>query len=105
MSATRPPVPPSVLKLSDPALLRSAALLAGSWSPADSGETFPVTNPASGQKLGDVPKMSVAETRRAIEAAQAALPGWRALAGKARSQILRRWNDLILANLDDLAAL
>ena len=98
-------LPPPVLKLNDPTLLKSAALLAGKWSAADNGETFPVTNPASGQLLGDVPQMGAVETRRAIEAAQAALPAWRALAGKARAQILRRWFDLILANADDLAAL
>src|SRR5471030_1909894 len=101
MSASRPPANRQVLKLNDPTLLKSTAPLAGMWSAADSGETFPVTNPASGQLLGDVPQMGAAETRRAIEAAQAALPGWRALAAKARAQILRRWHDLILANLED----
>jgi len=105
MSATRPTSTPQVLKLNDPALLKSSALLAGKWEGAESGETFAVTNPASGQLLGEVPNMVAAETRRAIEAAAAALPAWRSLAGKARAQILRRWHDLILANLDDLAAL
>jgi succinate-semialdehyde dehydrogenase / glutarate-semialdehyde dehydrogenase len=105
MSASRPPVNRQLLKLNDLTLLKSDALLAGKWSAADGGKTFPVTNPASGQLLGEVPDMGAVETRRAIEAAQAALPAWRALAGKARAQILRRWHDLILANLDDLAAL
>ena len=105
MSAPPVSAKPSSLKLSDPTLLKSTALLAGNWSAAESGETFPVTNPATGQRLADVPNMGAAETRRAIEAAQAALPAWRELTGNARAQILRRWHDLILANHEDLAAL
>lgn len=69
------------------------------------GATISVTNPATGEALGSVPKMGAAETRRAIEAANAAWPEWRKKPAKTRAAILRKWNDLILANADDLAAL
>jgi len=96
-------LPPLALK--DPKLFRGQCYVDGAWTPADGGKTFPVTNPATGESLGAVPDMGAAETRRAIEAAQAAFPGWRAKTGKERAAILRRWNDLILANLEDLALL
>jgi succinate-semialdehyde dehydrogenase/glutarate-semialdehyde dehydrogenase len=94
-----------MLQLNDPALLRHQAYLAGQWSDADSGATIAVHNPATGEDLGTVPRMGAAETRRAIEAANAAFATWRRTSAKERSTILRRWSDLILANLDDLAAI
>jgi succinate-semialdehyde dehydrogenase/glutarate-semialdehyde dehydrogenase len=72
---------------------------------SDSGETFPVDNPATGETIADVPRMGVAETRRAIERAEAALPGWRALLAKDRARILRRWADLMLERREELARL
>ncbi len=96
---------PTTLRLADPALLKSQALLGDRWCAADSGETFAVNNPATGETLSTVPSMGTAETRRAIDAAQAALPAWKALPGKTRANILRKWNDLILANAEDLAQL
>jgi succinate-semialdehyde dehydrogenase/glutarate-semialdehyde dehydrogenase len=69
------------------------------------GSTLDVNNPATDAVLGTVPKMGADETRRAIEAANAALPGWRAMMAKERAVILRRWNDLILENADDLGVL
>ena len=93
------------LSLKDPKLFREQCYIDGAWTSADSGKTFPVTNPATGEKLGTVPDLGAAETRRAIAAADAALAGWRAKTGKERAAILRKWNDLILANLDDLALL
>ena len=72
---------------------------------SDSGETFPVVDPATGETLADVPRMGTAETRRAIERAEAALPGWRALLAKDRARILRRWADLMLEHEDELAHL
>ena len=91
------------MQLKDPTLLRQQAYVNGQWCNADSGETCAVTNPATGETLGTVPKMGAAETRRAIAAADAAWPAWRAKTGKERSAILRKWNDLMLANADDLA--
>jgi succinate-semialdehyde dehydrogenase/glutarate-semialdehyde dehydrogenase len=64
-----------------------------------------VDNPADGSIVGTVPDCGGAETRRAVEAAAAALPAWRALAAKERSAILRKWFDLIVAHADDLAQL
>jgi succinate-semialdehyde dehydrogenase / glutarate-semialdehyde dehydrogenase len=93
-----PPLP-----LKDPKLFREQCYLDGAWTGADSKKTFAVHNPATGAAIGDVPDLGAAETRRAIEAAERALPAWRAKTAKERSAILRKWNDLILANLDDLA--
>jgi succinate-semialdehyde dehydrogenase/glutarate-semialdehyde dehydrogenase len=94
-----------MLHLKDPSLLRQQAFINGQWCDADQGESCTVTNPATGETLGTVPKMGTAETRRAIEAAEQAWPQWRAKTGKERSAILRKWNDLMLANADDLAML
>ncbi|MDP1901434.1 MAG: NADP-dependent succinate-semialdehyde dehydrogenase [Rubrivivax sp.] len=92
-----------MMQLKDPTLLRQQAYVNGQWCDADSGETCPVTNPATGEAIGTVPKMGAAETRRAIAAANAAWPAWRAKTGKERSAVLRKWNDLMLAHADDLA--
>src|SRR6187549_3934994 len=89
--------------LKDPSLFRDHAYVNGAWVEADSKARIDVDNPAEGTVVGSVPKMGGAETRRAIEAADAALPAWRALAAKERSKILRRWFDLMVANADDLA--
>ncbi len=94
-----------MLTLKNPSLLRQQAFLAGRWCDADSGATFAVTNPATGEVIGHVPDMGAHETRRAIDAAQAAWAGWRRRTAKERSAILRRWNDLMLAHADDLAAI
>ena len=91
--------------LKDAALGRTLAYIDGAWAAADSGKTFAVTNPATGAHLADVPDMGADETRRAIAAADAALPAWRALTAKERATVLRRWFDLILANQEDLAQL
>ncbi len=92
-----------MMKLNDPSLFRQQAYVDGQWQDADSRETCPVTNPATGEIIGTVPKMGAAETRRAIEAANKAWPAWRAKTGKERSAALRKWNDLMLAHADDLA--
>lgn len=93
------------MKLNDPTLLRQHCYIDGAWVEADDRETLPVTNPANGQLLGTVPRLGVAETRRAIEAAQAAFPAWRALTAKERANALRRWFNLMLENQEDLAIL
>jgi succinate-semialdehyde dehydrogenase/glutarate-semialdehyde dehydrogenase len=93
------------MQLKDSKLFRQQCYIDGTWSDATSGSTIDVVNPATGQKLGTVPSMSVTETRRAIAAAQAAFPAWAAKTAKDRAQILRRWHDLMMANQDDLGAL
>ncbi len=92
-----------LMALRDPALFRQQGCIGGEWQDADSGETIAVHNPADGRPVGTMPKMGAAETERAIEAAEAAWPEWRARTAKERSQIIRRWHDLILENSDDLA--
>ncbi len=92
-----------MLKLNDPSLLRAQCYIDGRWCDADDGATIAVTNPATGETLGSVPKMGAAETRRAIDAANAAWPAWRKKSAKERATILRRWNDLMLEHADDLA--
>jgi succinate-semialdehyde dehydrogenase/glutarate-semialdehyde dehydrogenase len=93
----------TMLKNAD--LFRQQCYINGEWLDADSGVTVPVTNPANGNVLGHVPKMGSAETRRAIEAANAAWPAWRARTAKERGAVLRRWFDLLMANQEDLAKL
>ena len=92
-----------MLQLKDPTLLRHQAYLNGAWVDADGGQTINVSNPATGEHIGTVPLMGAAETRRAIEAANAAWPAWRKKTAKERASVLRRGHDLILENADDLA--
>jgi succinate-semialdehyde dehydrogenase/glutarate-semialdehyde dehydrogenase len=94
-----------MLNLKDPSLLRQQAYIDGEWCDAAEGQTVSVTNPATGESLGTVPHMGAAETRRAIEAANAAWPAWRKKTARERALILRKWNDLMLENADDLAAI
>ncbi|MEG0234177.1 MAG: NADP-dependent succinate-semialdehyde dehydrogenase [Hafnia sp.] len=93
------------MQLNDPTLFRQQAFIQGKWCDAESKKTIEVTNPANAQLLGTVPKMGANETRTAIDAANQALPAWRALTAKERATILRRWFDLMMANQDDLAKL
>ncbi|NCF17827.1 MAG: succinate-semialdehyde dehydrogenase [Haliea sp.] len=93
------------LSLSDPSLLKNQAYVDGQWIDADSGETFPVTNPANGELVAEVAKLGAAETARAIEAAERAMADWKKLAAKQRAGILRKWYDLMMANQEDLAVI
>ena len=93
------------IQLKDTSLLRQQSYIGGEWQNADSGATCDVRNPATGDKIGTVPKMGTAETRRAIEAAKAAMPAWARKTAKERAVILRKWYELMLANTDDLATL
>jgi succinate-semialdehyde dehydrogenase/glutarate-semialdehyde dehydrogenase len=93
------------MKLQDAKLLREQCFIDGSWVAADSGAVLDVNNPATSEKLGSVPNMGAAETRRAIAAAAAALPAWKAQTAKQRAVILRRWFDLMIEHQEDLARL
>ncbi|KQV79202.1 NAD-dependent succinate-semialdehyde dehydrogenase [Massilia sp. Root351] len=93
------------MQLKDPTLLRQQAYINGEWTDADSGKTHAVTNPANGEQIGTIPDCGAAETRRAIEAANAAWPAWRKKTAKERAAVLRKWSDLIVENVDDLALL
>src|SRR5215468_6645307 len=87
-------------RLKDPSLLREHCFIDGAWVGAPSR---PVTNPVNGIELAKVPVMSTAETTQAVEAAERAFPGWAKLTAKQRSNILRKWFELIIANREDLA--
>ena len=93
------------LSLKDPKLFRQQCYINGAWVDADSGEAIEVNNPATGEVLGTVPNMGAAETRRAIEAANAAWGAWRKKTAKERANILRKWFDLMMTNQEDLAVL
>jgi succinate-semialdehyde dehydrogenase/glutarate-semialdehyde dehydrogenase len=91
--------------LKDPGLLRDKAFVAGEWVGADSGASFPVTNPARGDEICTVPDLGEAEVTRAIDAAYDAQKAWARKTGKERAAVLRVWYDLMVANADDLAAI
>ena len=93
------------MHLKDPKLLRELCFVDGAWAGADNGAVLDVKNPASARKLGSVPNMGAAETRRAIGAAAAALPAWKARTAKERAVIMRRWFDLMVEHQEDLATL
>jgi succinate-semialdehyde dehydrogenase / glutarate-semialdehyde dehydrogenase len=89
-------------KLSDPSLFCEQGYIDGAWVDADGGGKVDVTDPATGDVVGTIPDMGADETRRAIEAANAAWPAWRAKTAKERSAILRKWFDLMMENQRDL---
>ncbi len=97
--------PAATLPLKDPSLFRQQCYINGKWVDADSGKTVNVVNPATDEVLGTVPNLGAAETRRAIEAADAAWPAWRKKTAKERANILRKWFNLMIENQDDLAML
>jgi succinate-semialdehyde dehydrogenase/glutarate-semialdehyde dehydrogenase len=86
-------------------LLREKAYIDGAWVDADSGAVIEVFDPATGELLGSVPKMGADETRRAIDAAAAAMPAWAVRTAADRAKILRRWFEMILEEKDVLAEL
>ncbi|TDJ63785.1 MAG: NADP-dependent succinate-semialdehyde dehydrogenase I [Proteobacteria bacterium] len=93
------------MNLSDTALFRERCYIDGAWVDAQDGAVIEVNNPATGSVLGTVPALATEDTRRAIAAADAAWPEWRAMTGKERAVILRRWFELMMENQEDLAVL
>lgn len=85
------------------ALIRHGNFIDGQWS--SGGPTYPVLNPATGELVANVQKAGAEETELAIDAANRALPAWRKLTAKERSQRLKRWGELMLNNQKDLATL
>ncbi len=90
-------------QLNDPALFKTRAWIDGEW--AGGAATFAVLDPADNSEIARVPDFGPAEASRAINAAHAALPAWRARTGKERAAVLRRWFDLVIEHADDLAAI
>ena len=93
------------LTLKDKSLVKTQAYINGQWIDADSGETLPVTNPATHETLAEVAKCGTAETRRMIEAASVAQAAWAKTTVKERATLLRNWFNLIMENQEDLAQL
>ncbi|MGO9119827.1 MAG: NAD-dependent succinate-semialdehyde dehydrogenase [Desulfomonilaceae bacterium] len=96
---------PISIKLADKTLFKQQSCIDGIWGYADDGTGFPVTNPADGTTLGQVPNMGSAEVRRAVQAAYDAWPAWRDRTAKERAVMLRRWYELMMANQEDLAVI
>lgn len=92
-----------MLSLTDENLFRTQAHINGEWCRADAGATFDVLNPASGEIVGKVPAMGTMETRRAIAYAEKAFGPWSRIPAGERGALLRKWNDLVLQNIEDLA--
>ncbi|WP_217590552.1 NAD-dependent succinate-semialdehyde dehydrogenase [Burkholderia sp. GbtcB21] len=93
------------LTLSRTELVRSANLIDGAWRDALDGSRFTVTDPATLDRVADVPDSSAADARAATDAAVRALPAWRATPARERAAILRAWHAAIVAHTDDLAKL
>jgi len=93
------------IQLNDLHLLKTQAYINGQWLEADNGATFAVRNPANGEVIAEIANLGAAETRIAIEAAEAARPDWQSRPALERSAILQAWHDLILQHQDDLAML
>lgn len=94
-----------MLALKDPSLLKKQLFINGEWVDGDSGDTIPIYNPATGSQLCEISSAGKSETRYAITCAQNAMKNWQQLTAKQRASILKRWNDLILENADDLAVI
>ena len=91
------------MQISDSALLKTQAYINGTWIDSDDGSTFTVTNPATCEAIAEVASCGADETRRAIEAAEAAMVDWRRQSAKARAAVLRKWFDLMMDAQEDLA--
>jgi succinate-semialdehyde dehydrogenase/glutarate-semialdehyde dehydrogenase len=92
-----------MLNLTDKTLLKADAYIDGAWGGAAAGARFAVTDKATGKTIAEVADLEASDVRRAIEAANAAWPAWRAKTAKERAQLMRKWFDLILQNQEDLA--
>ncbi len=95
----------ATVNLSNTSLFHERCYIDGAWVDAQDGAVIEVNNPATGSVLGTVPALATEDTRRAIAAADAAWPEWRAMTGKERAVILRRWFELMMENQEDLAVL
>ncbi len=82
-------------------------LIDGKLVPSQSGETFEVVNPATGETLATVARGNAADIERAVAAARRAFenPTWRNMSANDRANLLLRLADLIEKEADDLAVL
>ena len=84
------------MNIKDFKLFRDKNYIDGEWIASDSGDTISVNNPANLKEIGTVPKCGTSETKKAIEAANKAWPDWKAKSARQRSDILRKWFELII---------
>jgi succinate-semialdehyde dehydrogenase / glutarate-semialdehyde dehydrogenase len=103
MTVHAKPLDRAALGLKDPSLLTGQAYVAGEWIDAPDGKTIPVTDPYDGSLIVNVPNLGPEVVRRAIDKAHEVQKDWAKRTAKERSQVLRRWYDLIIENADDLA--
>src|ERR687898_712592 len=103
MTIHQKPAGRRTLDLKDPSLLVAKAYVAGEWIDAQDGRTIPVTDPFDGALIAEVPDLGPDMARRAIDKAHEVQKEWAARTAKERSQVLKRWYDLIIENADDLA--
>ncbi|HEV7328935.1 MAG TPA: NAD-dependent succinate-semialdehyde dehydrogenase [Bosea sp. (in: a-proteobacteria)] len=101
----KPAEHPGLSGLADRRLLRQLSYIDGRWTAAPDGETFPVTDPATGALVAQVAALGASEATQAIEAAHAAFPKWTALLPQERAALLRRWHAAMLSAAEDLALL
>lgn len=91
--------------LNDSSLLRDAAYINGEWTKASTGQTFTVIDPSDGEIIATLPDLSVEDATRAIEHAGSAFKTFKKTTARERARLLRKWGELMLANIDDLAAI
>ncbi|TNF21661.1 MAG: NAD-dependent succinate-semialdehyde dehydrogenase [Rhodobacteraceae bacterium] len=91
--------------LDDARLIRSFAYVNGKWVSGESGEMIAVTDPASGEQVGEVARLTPDQSRAAVDAAQAAFATWSLTLPQDKARLLRRWHDLMLEHREDLARL
>ena len=91
------------MELNNKSLFKQKCFIGGKWINSIGGETVEVENPATQEKIGIVPKCYAKETKNAIESANNAFQDWKNKTAKERSIVLKKWHDLILENIDDLA--
>ena len=92
-----------MLALADPSLLRDSLYIGGEWLKPAECTNLEVLNPATGMVVQTVPQGRRADAAAAIDAAEKALPDWSARTAKERSMLMRRWHDLVVEHVDDLA--
>ena len=91
------------MELNKKSLFREKCFVNGQWSDSKKGNTIKVNNPATLEIIGKVPNFSAEETKSAINDADEAFQSWKNTTAKERSIILKKWSDLIIENVDDLA--
>ena len=91
------------MEIKNKELFKQQCFINGEWVNANNNEKIEVNNPATLEIIGSVPNCGKEETNYAISKAFDAWKEWRGKTALERSNILRKWNDLILENQEDLA--